>query len=118
MPLQIPSGPTVSVKIIDTGARVAGGFSPSYLVKPPVEGFTAMPPIPAWSFLIENAAVGAKVLFDLSIPTDWADMAPRASKNIKSSEWTVTAPKSVHQVLREGGVDPAQVGSIIWRYST
>jgi len=71
---KVPSGKTISVRIIDSTSSI-NKLPVKALMGPPVPGFDLLPETGTWSFLIEHDS-GRKLLFDLGIPTDWRDMAP------------------------------------------
>ena len=115
-PLNIPdSKSTVNVYIINTTAHIQG-IPSSHFFDPEIKGFDVLD-CPALSFLIENPANGRKLLWDLGVRRDWQNLAPRIVKRINDGGWTVTVEKDVAEILKEGGVKPEDIDSIIWRYT-
>jgi hypothetical protein len=84
-------------------------------MEPPVPGFTYMPDLPSWSFLVESSTTGKRALFDLGVPPDWETFAPSVSDRLKTSGWEIRAEKNTSQILEENGVDLKTIGSIVWR---
>lgn len=102
------------MRIIDTTSRIEQVPS-TFLMEPIVPGFTHMPKLPSWSFLVEHAATGKKVLFDLGVPPDWTNMSPATTKNTIAAGWKVNAQKNTVQILEEHGISGHEINSIIWR---
>ena len=111
----IPNGETVRVRIIDTTSRIE--LVPStFLMEPIVPGFTHMPKLPSWSFLVEHGPTGKKVLFDLGVPPDWKSMSPATTDHTIAAGWKVSAEKNTVQILEENGISGQEINSIIWRF--
>jgi hypothetical protein len=110
----VPSGATVKVSVIDTTSCISKGDVPIFM-GPVMPGFSILPDLPAWSFLIESESSGQKALFDLGIPPDWENFAPVTVERIKHFGWGIHAEKHVADILEENGVKRDSVGSIIWR---
>jgi hypothetical protein len=108
----IPSGETCQVSIIETGMRMDDIALP-FLLTPPVKGFETIG-IPGWSFLIQNSK-GQKVLFDLCFTPDREKYPPGTWDLINMSQAKVHGTKHVADILKENNVDPAEIGSVIWR---
>ncbi|OJD29674.1 metallo-beta-lactamase superfamily protein [Diplodia corticola] len=110
--LNIPaSDATVSVSIINTGARIRlplAGF-----MEPPIEGHTHLD-APAYSFLIEHPQHG-KLLFDLSIRKDWKNLAP-AIVGQTDGDALIEVEKDVLDVLEENGIASTEIKSVIWSH--
>jgi hypothetical protein len=112
-PLNIPSGATAQVKIIDSTSQVCG-IAINYFMEPAMPGFTRMGDLPSWSFLVESAS-GRKILFDLGVRKDWKNLAPHVWKRIPANGWDVTVKKNVAEILEENHVAPKDIDSIILR---
>lgn len=106
-----PGDVIVHVQIIDTTARI-GGVPCGALIEPPFPGFTHLPKVPSWAFLIEHKPSGRKVLFDLGVPTDWRSMSPTVTIH---PSWDVSVTKDTGDILEENGISLDQINSIIWR---
>ena len=112
--LNIPSSnSTVNVRIINSTARIKG-IPTEVFLEPHILGFDVIN-CPAYSFLIEHPPTGRKVLWDLGVRKDWENLAPRIVKRIKDGGWSVNVDQGVADILREGGVKPEEIDSIIWR---
>lgn len=57
---------------------------------------------PAFSFLIENAPTGRKILFDLGVSKSWENGPKVMVGRIKNGGWDVTVEKDVADILRDG----------------
>ena len=112
----IPAGGVANVSIVDTTVRMRKLPASMFLSPSPVPGLPEMPTAVAWSFLVENPATGRKVVFDLGVPKDQqAGIAPAILKQVASVNAEVDVEKDVADVLRDGGVDPKDIESVIWR---
>ncbi|KAI9799652.1 MAG: hypothetical protein M1833_003967 [Piccolia ochrophora] len=115
------SSSTVSVKIIDSTARIS--FPLSRFLTPPVPGLEVGTG-PAYSFLIEHqdkdgGGGNRRFLFDLGIRKDWEGLAPRIVGTIregKASGWNIEAEKDVAEVLEEEGVKRESIEGVIWSH--
>ena len=75
----IPSSTSVvSVKLIDTGAKISG-VKTSMLFENPMSSFTTVD-LPTYAFLVEHKASGARILFDLGLRQDWEEGVPPYGK--------------------------------------
>ena len=108
----VPAGSSAKVHIIDTKMRMCG-MPANWLLTPDVEGFATIPPFAAWSFLVESSG-GQKVLFDLSFPPDATTYPPPVHDLIKPISFDGER-YHVADILRRNGVDPAEIGSVVWR---
>lgn len=86
------------------------------LLAPGIDHFDKFPPLASWSFLIQSSK-GQKVLFDLSFPPDARAYPPAASELLNGVGVKVEGVKHVANILKENGIDPAEISSVIWRYS-
>lgn len=114
---KIPSGESnATVRIIDSTARI-GGIPTTVFFTPDsvVEGFTRMPTIPCWVFLIEHSS-GKKVLFDLGVRKDWTNLSNQVATRIGGYGWDIEVDKDVLEILAEEGISGKDINSIIWRY--
>ena len=71
---------------------------------------------PAFSFLIDHASSGRKVLFDLGVNPNWENGPKVIADRIKGNGWDVTVQKGIAEILKEGGVDSGDIEAIIWRF--
>jgi len=114
--LHIPSSSaTVNVSIINTGG-ILKGMPTSIFLEPAIEGHEYLA-APVYSFLIQNAAQNNRTLvFDLGLKKDWRDWPPPLYERIVGSGATVEVPKTVREILDEGGVDTKSVEAVIWSH--
>ncbi|KAK8139384.1 hypothetical protein PG984_002764 [Apiospora sp. TS-2023a] len=95
----IPPGAVAKVSIIDSTMRLSGLPTAMMFKNPPDVG-------------------GRKAVFDLGAPTDFGTYAPVYNKMMDESGLRdgFRVEKDVAQVLQENGVNPGEVGSIIWSH--
>ena len=114
--LNIPhSSNTVKVRIIDTGVRLKA-TQMSKMMSPSIRGhdfFTC----PSYSFLVENHSdhKPRKILFDLSLRTDWRDLAPVVVQSIDKGGFEIGTGENASQILEHGGVELKEIEAVIWR---
>lgn len=84
-------------------------------MEPPMEGMLHMPPMPAWSFLIEHPS-GQKLLFDLGVPKDWRSFSPFVVELLEAAGWDIKVEEEVIDILEKNGVAADDISGIIWRY--
>lgn len=80
-----------------------------------IEGFTHLPTIPCWVFLIEHSS-GKKVLFDLGIRKDWRNLSSQVTTQLDGFNWDIEIKKDVFEILADEGIAGKEINSIIWRY--
>ncbi|EHA26130.1 hypothetical protein ASPNIDRAFT_36440 [Aspergillus niger ATCC 1015] len=106
---------TVEVFLIDSQARL--DFPAQQFMQPYIKGYDRMK-VPSYSFLITHPS-GQRVLFDLSIRSDFHNLAPEFAErctNTKDSGWKIHAPYSVSEVLVKNGVPLEEINAIIWSH--
>jgi glyoxylase-like metal-dependent hydrolase (beta-lactamase superfamily II) len=110
-----PSSATVSVSIINTEA-VLRGMPSSLFVEPTIEGHEYLA-APVYAFLIQNPAQDNRTLvFDLGVKKEWRDWPPPLYERIVGNGATVEVPKSVREILDEGGIDTKNVEAVVWSH--
>jgi hypothetical protein len=109
----VPAGAVARLRIIDTTTKI-NGLPTDYLMTPPMPGMEIMPEIPAWSFLVESET-GRKVLFDLGVPPNWREFSPVVAEPLQKRGWEITVDKNVVDILKDEGVDPTSIDSVVWR---
>lgn len=110
---EIPPGATAQVHIIDSTWRMSG-MPASYLLTPDIDGLDTLPPIASWSFLIQSSK-GQKALFDLSGPPDLTSISPVILNQVNEVGVQIEVRTHVAEILKEHGVDPSEIESVIWR---
>ncbi|KAK6082533.1 metallo-beta-lactamase superfamily protein [Seiridium cupressi] len=110
----VPSGATAKVSIIDSTLRFSK-MKVEFLMGPPVDGFDEVNGLPTWSFLVESSA-GQKVLFDLGVPKDIGTYTPSIQKSIKDGGWELRVEKNVAEVLKDNGINPGDIESVVWSH--
>lgn len=83
-------------------------------MEPPMEGMEYMPPLPAWSFLIEHPS-GQKILYDLGVPKDLQSFSPAICEHLKRQGWKVDVKEEVIDILDRNGIAANEISAIIWR---
>ena len=113
--LNLPSGPTCKVQIIDSTTRVSGPCN--LFMYPTITGHENLSG-PAYSFLVEQVSSGRKILFDLGVRKDWHNFSASVNKLVTSPGWILNIEKNVAEILQENGVDVAggAVEAIVWSH--
>ncbi|KAL5348878.1 hypothetical protein ACLOAV_006303 [Pseudogymnoascus australis] len=114
---KIPPGESnARVRIIDSTSRITG--IPTSLFFTPnsdIEGFTHLPTLPCWVFLIEHSS-GKKVLFDLGIRKDWRNLSSQVVAQLDGLDFDIEIEKDVFEILADEGIAGEEIDSIIWRF--
>ena len=111
----VPPGATAKVHIIDSTTRITD-MPANILLSPSMQGVDTIAEFGSWCFLVQSSK-GQKVLFDLATPLDVVSTLPPAfSEQIRDAGVKFEATKQVAEILKENGVDPAEISSVIWRY--
>lgn len=108
------SSSTVDVHIIDSTSRIHGIPTDTFM-EPKIKGYNVIS-CPAFSFLIEHPKSGQKLLFDLGVRKDWENLSTRIYNRITDAGWSVKVERGVADILKDNGVDPQSINSIIWRF--
>ncbi|KAK0648678.1 beta-lactamase-like protein [Cercophora newfieldiana] len=112
----VPHGAVAKVSIIDSTVRFGPGTPDFLFVTPKLEGFDEVPTLPSLSFLIESPT-GKKAVFDLAVPKDALNSsAPAVLEALAASGFAFSVEKNVADILKDGGVDPTSINSIIWSH--
>ncbi|CAG8886335.1 unnamed protein product [Penicillium egyptiacum] len=109
-----PGDQSVQVRIIDSTTRI-GNLQLGFLMEPPMEGMEYMPPLPAWSFLVEHPS-GQKILYDLGVPKDLNSFAPTVCRHLKAQGWNVDVKEEVIDTLDRNGISANEISAIVWRF--
>lgn len=114
---QLPVSPhTVGVSIIDTTSRLT--LPSTNFVAEKIAGHS-MWTSPSYSFLLEHAGSGEKLLWDLGLRTDFENLAPAAInpmlKLLEDGLIDVSVEKDVATILEDEGIDVADIDAIFWR---
>ncbi|RAH84641.1 metallo-beta-lactamase superfamily protein [Aspergillus japonicus CBS 114.51] len=114
--LDLPqSASTVEVFLIDSGARL--DFPAQQFMTPAIRGYDRMA-VPSYCFLVTHPS-GQRILFDLSIRSDFQNLAPLFAErctNTASSGWKISSPHNVSEILVANGVPLADINAIIWSH--
>ena len=72
---------------------------------------------PSYSFLVENHSdhKSRKILFDLSLRTDWRDLAPVVVQSIDKGGFEIGTGRNVSEILEHSGVELNEIEAVIWR---
>lgn len=111
----VPAGAAAKVSIIDSTLRLSN-MKTSYLMTPNLPGLDTLAPLTTWCFLVESPT-GKKALFDLGVPPNYdSSFTPAIQTKLRNSGWEVKVEKHVADSLKEGGIDPGSISSVVWRY--
>lgn len=105
------SNVTISVKAIDTGSPEAE-LAAAWFLQPVPKGREIYTP-PIYAFLLVHPS-GKRVLFDLGMRKGEEGLAP-AVREILQRGHDVGFRGLVVEKLKEGGVSPADIDTVIWR---
>ncbi|KAL4815796.1 beta-lactamase-like protein [Aspergillus spinulosporus] len=114
--VELPSSAnTVSVSVIDPGVRL--DLPASWFVVPHIKGHDRLI-VPSYSFLISHPS-GQKILFDLSVRSDFENLAPAVAQRLTdpTNPAKVTFAGDVSKVLVKNGVPLDEIDAIIWSHS-
>lgn len=113
--LNIPPGASSKVQIIDSGARVQAAVP--LFMEPPIQGHDFLYG-PSFSFLVEQPSSGRKVLFDLSLRTDWQKFPPSIMQILSLPGWKIQSDRNLADILQDNGVDVAggAIEAAIWSH--
>lgn len=114
--LEVPSGASAKVQIIDTTTRISAPAS--LFMQPVIEGLDVMQESPAFSFLVEQASSGRRVLFDLGMRKDWRNLAPAVLALVDGPGWRLKSEQNVADILQDNGIDVAggAIEAAIWSH--
>ncbi|KAH0843126.1 ornithine carbamoyltransferase [Fonsecaea monophora] len=114
---EVPPGATAQVRIIDSSTRMT--FPPWMFIKPKWPGFDLLKQLPSWSFLVEHTSASgkhSKLVFDLGMPKDWANMAPVISEQLKAHPSAFQVTHDVSEILENNDVKLNEVNWIVWSH--
>lgn len=112
--LKIPtSDSVVRVRAIDTTANMC--VSAQGFVKPVMEGFDNLN-LTTMAFLIENDALGKKILFDCGARKDFENLAPCVKRRLNTLVQGLKVEKDVNEIIEEAGIDLKTLNSMIWSH--
>lgn len=87
----------------------------SLLLTPDVDGLDTLPPLTSWSFFVQSKK-GEKILFDLGMAPDVTSYTPAVQEIWNYPGVKPEAEKHVAYILKENGIRPVEISSVIWRY--
>ena len=112
--LNLPqSNSTVEVHIVNTTTDMV--VPAKAFIQPVQKGHEYMN-MPTFAFLVKNKMLGKTIMFDLGSRKDWWNHSPAAHDSIKTRIPGLNIPKSINEVLREGGEDDSKVDAVIWSH--
>ncbi|KIW30535.1 uncharacterized protein PV07_06274 [Cladophialophora immunda] len=110
--LNIPSGATVSVKIIDATTTIKVPLS--LQMGPKIIGHDNLF-CPAYSFLVEHPS-GRKLLYDLGTRKDLENLSPSIVSMMSAPGWDFKVEKDVAEILEANGVSTESIEAVIWSH--
>jgi glyoxylase-like metal-dependent hydrolase (beta-lactamase superfamily II) len=115
--LEIPqSSSTVDVYIIDNGASFSG-LPGSSMMDPVLPGYEEGGRVPSYAFLIHHKPTNVRLLFDLSVRTNWKSAFPPIFvKGVQSMGLEVHVGKDIADVLIANSVNPGEIDAIIFSH--
>ncbi len=94
------SDSTVRVRMIDTTAVMT--VKAQSFVEPALKGHELLN-LTAVAFLIENEALGQRIMFDLGVRKDYWNLAPNIQKRLGGVIPSLKVDRGVPEILEEGG---------------
>jgi glyoxylase-like metal-dependent hydrolase (beta-lactamase superfamily II) len=115
--LEIPqSSSTVDIYIIDNGASLSG-LPGSSMMDPVLPGYEEGGRVPSYAFLIHHKPTNVRLLFDLSVRTNWKSAFPPVFvKGVQRMGLEVHVGKDIADVLIENFVNPGEIDAIIFSH--
>lgn len=111
--LFIPSGQTLTVKLINTV-----NFGPAILdrfMTPAVPGLETFKDCPSFSFLLEHPS-GRRLVWDLGIRKDFGNgYASSIRDYLPTTNYTIDTTFDVVDVLQRHGIEAVDIEAVIWR---
>lgn len=101
----------VNIKIIDTS--ILGAFPLGLFAQPTISGKELIEL--CYSFYIEHPGSGKRVLFDLGMRKDYTNLPPSYVAMVEQNGWIIQVTHNVAEIIKEHGIDPQSIDSIIWR---
>ena len=112
--LSLPqSKSTVEVHIVNTTTDIV--VPAKAFIQPVQKGHEYMN-LPTFAFLVKNKRLGKAIMFDLGCRKDWWNHSPASHGSIKNRIPGLNIPKSINEVLREGGEDDSKVDAVVWSH--
>jgi glyoxylase-like metal-dependent hydrolase (beta-lactamase superfamily II) len=113
--LKLPPGVAAKVQIINTTAAISAPVA--LFMSPAIPGHETMH-VPAFSFLVEQASSGRKLVFDLGCRKDWQKFGPAVLDIVTKPGWKIEVETSVAQILQDNGVDAAggAIEGVVWSH--
>jgi hypothetical protein len=113
--LGIPaSDVTVSVKAFNVVRDTRAVSIPAAMFMQPVLAGHEAYHAPVFAFLVEHAATGRRVMFDLGVRKDPENAAPRIAEMFKAG-WAMPVERDIVEQLGDEGLDMGSIDSVIWR---
>ncbi|KAJ7692333.1 beta-lactamase-like protein [Mycena olivaceomarginata] len=115
--LGIPaSDVTVSVKAFNVVSDARAVSIPAAMFMQPVLAGHEAYRAPVFAFLVEHAATGRRVMFDLGVRKDPENAAPRIAEMFKAG-WAMPVERDIVEQLGDEGVDLGSIDSVIWSHT-
>ncbi|KAK7048341.1 Metallo-beta-lactamase superfamily protein [Favolaschia claudopus] len=116
--LGIPvSNATVSLKVFNVVRDMREVYvSADFMMKPVLPG-REMATLPIFAFLIENAAMGQRVMFDLGPRKDQENAAPPIPEWHATKFYAMPVDRDITEQLDDNGVDLKTISAVIWSHA-
>ena len=106
----------VDVYILDNGARLSG-LPGSSMMDPVLPGYEERGRVPSYAFLIHHKPTNNRLLFDLSVRTNWKSAySPAFVKGVRRMGLEVHVGKDIADVLIANFVSPNDIDAIIFSH--
>jgi len=104
---------TVEVSVVNTTTDLV---VPAWAFVHPVQKGHETMNMPTFAFLVKNKKLGKTIMFDLGCRKDWWNHAPAAKSAITNGIPAMKIPKTMNEVLREGGQDDTKIDAVVWSH--
>ncbi|EJT98780.1 Metallo-hydrolase/oxidoreductase [Dacryopinax primogenitus] len=89
---------------------------PEAYVLTPYSSTTAAYRVPAFCFLVTHMPSGRRIMYDLGVRRDWKEAYPREVMLMARDMWAADAHAETAELLKQGGVDPESVDTIVFSH--
>ncbi|KAJ6584944.1 hypothetical protein B0H19DRAFT_403431 [Mycena capillaripes] len=108
---------TVSLKAYDVVSSPRAVFLAPGMVMCPVPTGHEVLRCPVFAFLVEHAATGRRVMFDLGVRKDLENAAPLLADAVKTGKLTMPVERGIVEQLLDDGIDVASINAAIWSHA-
>lgn len=109
-----PSSNSCEIYLINTTTDLL--VQTSALIEPEIKGHEFLN-LPTFAFLIYNARLKKRLLFDMGSRKDWWNLPPVVTTAIQGKGVPgIRIVKDIDEILSDGGVDPTDIDAVVWSH--